>query len=61
MTFDKIWEQLVAKNNKLLDDNATVEFKAAALKKLLKQVYEQGQKQSKAKDSFLSDMFKPFR
>jgi|CXWL01.1.fsa_nt_gi hypothetical protein len=58
MTFDKIWQQLVAKNSKLLEDNTTVEFRAAALKKLLKQVYEQGQKLVKDADSFLNSLFK---
>lgn len=43
MTFDQIWKSLCSKNDRLLDDDAKVEFAAINLKRLLRQVYEQGQ------------------
>ena len=43
MTFDQIWKQLRQKNPELGLDNAVVEFKAVNLRRLLKQVYEQGE------------------
>ena len=45
MTFDDIWNALVAKNGKLTNDEVEVTFKAGNLKKLLQQVYSQGRKQ----------------
>ena len=44
MTLEDIWNQLCRKQPKLLNENATVEFKSQNLKALLAQVYEQAQK-----------------
>lgn len=44
MKFDQIWQQLLNKDSRLSDDNAVVEFKAGNLKRLLRQVHEQGAK-----------------
>ncbi len=43
MTFPEIWSRLKRKRPSLEDDDAIVEFTAANLWKLLRQVYEQGQ------------------
>ena len=56
MTFDQIWGQFTKKRPELNTDEATVEFTAASLRLLLRQVYEQGQasvhKPSPAQDAF---------
>jgi len=44
MTFDAIWQQLCRKNPKLENDSAKVEFDAGNFKRLLRQVYEQGER-----------------
>ena len=44
MTFNELWEALLAKNGKLANDDAEVVFKAGNLKKLLRQVWDQAQK-----------------
>lgn len=46
MKFYEIWNQLVRKNSKLENDDAEVTFKASNLKALLRQVYEQGEKEA---------------
>jgi hypothetical protein len=46
MTFDQIWENLCCKSPKLREDGKTVEFESQNLKRLLKQVYDQGYKQN---------------
>lgn len=43
MTSNEIWDQLVRKQPKLLNSDSTVEFTAGDLRKLLRQVYEQGE------------------
>lgn len=43
MTFDQIWEQLKRKQPKLEKDDSVVEFTAGNLRRLLRQVYEQGE------------------
>lgn len=65
MRFTEIWAQLVRKSPKLAKDDATVEFKAANLRALLRQVYEQGEKAGRgsaqpATPSFKDDMFNMF-
>lgn len=52
MTFQGIWDQLVAKDARLKEDDAAVEFRAANLKRLLRQVYDQGVKQGKKPGPF---------
>lgn len=47
MTFNDVWEALLAKNSKLDDPDTTVEFKAGNLKKLLKQVWDQSENRQK--------------
>ena len=39
----QIWEQLIAKDARLKDDEATIEFKAKNLRALLRQVHGQGE------------------
>lgn len=43
VTFDQIWESLLRKSPRLANDRTLVEFEAAALRRLLRQVYEQGE------------------
>lgn len=43
MTFPELWAQLKRKKPALEKDDASVEFTAGNLRKLLRQVYEQGQ------------------
>ncbi len=43
MTFDQIWGQLVRQKPKLERDDSIAEFTVANLRRLLRQVYEQGQ------------------
>lgn len=43
MTFDQIWDQLRRKSTKLDKPDASVEFTSENLKRLLCQVYEQGE------------------
>jgi len=47
MTFESVWGALLAKNSKLDDPEAVVEFKAGNLKKLLLQVWEHGAKDAR--------------
>lgn len=56
MTFDEIWESLVRKKPDLDRPHAKAEFTSGALKRLLRQVYEQGQKSSDATNLF-GDLF----
>lgn len=60
MTFSELWRQLERKDRRLADDNGELVLKTADLKKLLRQVYEQGQGAAKGcwKGS-LNDLF-PF-
>lgn len=44
MKFQDIWNQLLRKRPALADSEKVVEFRPAALKMLLEQVYEQGVK-----------------
>ena len=44
MTFDAIWQQLCRKVPKLENDSAKVEFESKNLRALLRQVYEQGER-----------------
>ncbi len=45
MTFDQIWDQLTHKDPRLNQDEAEVVFQAKNLRRLLRQVHEQGVKQ----------------
>lgn len=47
MKFDEIWQQLERKNADLKNDEAEVVFKAKNLRHLLRQVYDQGEKEAK--------------
>lgn len=58
MTFDDIWNQLLAKKPALRDDAAQVTFTADNFKRLLRQVYEQGQKSKTA--ASVAKMFESF-
>ncbi len=42
MTFSQIWDQLKRKQPKLENSEATMEITAGNLRKLLRQVYDQG-------------------
>lgn len=44
MKFSEIWSQLCRKDARLNTDGTKVEFESQNLKRLLEQVYEQGQK-----------------
>lgn len=44
ITFGKVWQQLVTKRPELEKPETKVEFTAGNLRRLLEQVYEQGQK-----------------
>jgi len=68
MKFADIWNQLRKKDDKLDDPEADVVFKSKNLKRLLEQVYAQGQKSvpkpkdpppSKGSGSFMDDIFGP--
>jgi len=48
MTYSEVWECLCTKNNKLKNDESDVVFKAKNLKKLLRQVYDQGKDAGKS-------------
>ena len=50
MTFPEIWAHLKRKRPSLEDDAALVEFIAGDLRKLLRQVYEQGQDSGATRD-----------
>jgi hypothetical protein len=54
MGFDDIWKHLLAKKPALSDDEAVCEFKAANLRTLLRQVYDQGYERGKQQ---MGDMF----
>ena len=56
MTFDDIWNALVAKSGKLTNDEVEVTFKAGNLKKLLRQVYDQGRKQEAGVQKTMRDL-----
>lgn len=47
MTFPELWNALVAKDVRLENPEAKIEFKSANLKRLLEQVYEQGGKRER--------------
>jgi len=57
MTFDQIWNQLIQKQPRIADGDSVVEFTSVNLRKLLKQVYEQGRKSAESKP----DPLGPFR
>lgn len=58
MTFQSIWEQLTRKDPRLTDPETKVEFTAENLRRLLRQVYEQGEKQGQGRGgSGLFDSF----
>ena len=58
MTFDEIWNQLTRKRPELEKDDGVLEFKALALKCLLRQVFEQGQGNSPiSRSSLFDDIF----
>lgn len=44
MTFEDIWGQLLRKRPALAESDKVIEFRPAALKMLLEQVYDQGAK-----------------
>jgi len=46
MTFEDAWNALANKNKKINNPDAEITFKAGNLKKLLKQIYDQGFKAS---------------
>lgn len=60
MTFREIWQQLVRKDSRLLDGDAKVEFTSSNLKKLLEQVYEQGQKSVPKSGGMFDDLSSMF-
>jgi len=60
MTFDQIWEQLVQKQPKLAEDASKVEFTAGHLRRLLRQVYEQGQASVPRESASSHDAFNIF-
>ena len=57
MTFQEIWASLCKKRPLLSDPNATVEVSSDGFKKLLRQVYEQGQKSVTVKPAKSGGMF----
>lgn len=57
MTFDQLWDQLCNKSPALKRADSTLEFKPDNLKRLLRQVYEQGQKSSERKADIFESMF----
>lgn len=52
MTFDEVWEQLASKRPDLRRDSAELVFTAANLQKLLRQVYERGERAGTGGDAF---------
>lgn len=65
MGFDDIWNQLLAKKPALSDDEATFVCPVANLRKLLRQVYDQGYERGKEQtrkiDGLFENMFKERR
>lgn len=61
LNVQQIWEQLVSKNPKLADDEATTEFKAKHLRSLLRQVWEQGEMAGKETLKTRTEMQQLFR
>ena len=57
MKFDHIWSVLTKKRPGLDDPDAKVEFTSGNLKKLLRQVYDHGEKSADAGGSFLDVLF----
>ena len=57
MTFQEIWTSLCKKRPLLNDPNATVEVSSEGFRKLLRQVYEQGQKSVTVKPEKSGGMF----
>jgi hypothetical protein len=60
MTFNDIWQKLCTKKPTLCNANSTAEFTSENLKKLLRQVYEQGEaegKKSKPERSLFDKIF----
>jgi hypothetical protein len=57
MGFDDIWKQLLAKKPALADDEAVCEFKAASLRRLLRQVYDQGYERGKEQMGTINGLF----
>ncbi len=49
MTFDEIWKQLERKRPELTTQDAIVEIRSVALKCLLRQVFEIGQKSASSR------------
>jgi hypothetical protein len=48
LTLEQIWQQLCKKDTRLNQPETVVDFKSENLKKLLAQVYEQGQRSAKS-------------
>jgi hypothetical protein len=48
LSLEQIWQQLCKKDSRLAQPETVVDFKSENLKKLLAQVYEQGQKSTKS-------------
>lgn len=54
MTFDQVWGQLTRKQPKLKRSESVVEFTAGNLRRLLRQVYEQGAKSVETKSEVVN-------
>ncbi len=52
LSLEQIWQQLCKKDSRLDQPETVVDFKAENLKKLLAQVYEQGQRSAIPDNSF---------
>lgn len=61
MAFADIWANLVRQKSKIDDPEATIEFKAEKLKKLLEQVYTQGEKSGEKKQKAIHDNLEKLR
>ena len=59
MTFDEIWQQLTRKKPELDQDLSVVEFTAGNFRRLLRQVYEQGEA-SVPRETTILDAGNPF-
>jgi len=61
MAFADIWKNLVKKKPKIEDPDATIEFKAGKLKKLLAQVFTQGEKCGEKRQKAIYDNLEKLR
>ncbi len=56
--FEELWDSLLVKRPMLGDDDAKVMIEAAQLRRLLRQFFEQGQKDEQRRAKTIRDIFR---